>query len=117
MVRGIRGAITVSANTKTEIINATKKLLLSIQNQNNIILEDIASVLFTTTADLDAAFPAAAAREMKWTKVPLICAKEIGVPGSLPLVVRVLLHFNTDKAQSDIVHVYLEGASVLRDDI
>lgn len=117
MVRGIRGAITVENNLKAEIVEATKKLLLSIQSQNSLVLEDIASVLFTTTVDLNSEFPAVAAREMKWTKVPLICAREIDVPGSLPRVVRVLLHVNTNKVQSEIVHVYLAGASVLRDDV
>jgi len=117
MIRGIRGAITVESNTKEMILKATEKLLLAMDQQNDIPKDDIASVILTTTPDLNEGFPAEAARNMGWTKIPLLCAQEIDVPGSLLKVVRVLMHVNTDKAQDEIKHVYLDGATALRDDI
>ncbi len=96
---------------------ATRELLLAMVKANGIDPADLASGLFTVTPDLDAAFPARAARDIGWTLVPLFDALEIPVPGSLPRCIRVLLHWNTDKAQGDIVHVYLRGAESLRPDL
>lgn len=112
--RGIRGATTAAANSVPAILTATTELLEAIIEQNHIRLADIASAIFTVTDDLDAAFPALAAREMGWGDVPLLCAREIAVPGGPPRCIRVLLHVNTDRAQHLIHHVYLRDATVLR---
>jgi len=114
--RGIRGAITVSENTKEAIVAASKSLLQKLVEANEVEISDIACVLFTTTPDLNAAFPAAGARELGWTQVPLLCGHEMSVPGSLPRCLRVLVLFNTDKRNEDIVHVYLGDAVKLRDE-
>lgn len=116
-VRGIRGATTVSENAREAIIEATRELLEVMVEANDISPEDIASAWFTTTPDLNAEFPAVAAREMGWTFVPLMCSHEMDVPGSLRMCVRILLHVNTEKRPHDIRHVYLRGARVLRPDL
>ena len=116
MVRGVRGASTVAQNSKADIVQETKALLLAMMTENGILLEDIASILFTLTPDLDAEFPAFAAREMGFSEVPLICAAEIPVPGALAHCIRILIHWNTDKSGADIQHVYLKGATALRPD-
>lgn len=115
--RGIRGAISVESNTADKIVEATGRLLEAIMRENEIGAEDIASALFTVTADLDAEFPAAAARKMGWRYVPLICATEINVPGRLARCVRVLLHVNTEKSQKEMKHIYLGEAVSLREDL
>jgi chorismate mutase len=114
--RGIRGAITVSQNDKEALGTATRELLQKMVKVNDVEIDDVACILFTTTSDLNAAFPAAAAREMGWTQVPLLCGHEMNVPGSLPGCLRVLVLFNTDKKNEEVVHVYLGGAVVLRDE-
>ena len=114
LCRGIRGAITVAANTREAILEATRELLTAMMEANQIRVEDIASAIFTTTPDLTAEFPAVAAREMGWSHVALLCSHEMSVPGSLPMCLRVLLHVNTDRRPEEIVHVYLRGARVLR---
>ena len=116
-VRGVRGAITVERDDPTLLVDATERLLRAIVAENDIRSEDVASALFTLTPDLVSQFPAVAARRMGWTRVPLLNFTEIAVPDGLPRVVRVLLHVNTDKRQDDIVHVYLDGARVLRPDL
>jgi chorismate mutase len=116
LCRGIRGAITVPENKKEAIGAATKELLQKMIKVNEVKISDIACILFTTTSDLNAAFPAAAARELGWTKVPLLCGHEMNVPGSLPSCLRVLVLFNTDKRNEEMVHVYLGGAVTLRDE-
>ena len=115
--RGVRGATTVANNTTEEILAATADLLQEMVAANDIDTADIASVLFTLTADLDAAFPAKAARDMGWSQVPLINAREIPVPGSLERCIRVLIHWNTAKGQADIQHVYRNDAVRLRPDL
>jgi chorismate mutase len=114
--RGIRGAITVPENKKEAVGAATKELLQKMIKVNEVKISDIACILFTTTSDLNAAFPAAAARELGWTQVPLLCGHEMNVPGSLPSCLRVLVLFNTDKRNEEMVHVYLGGAVTLRDE-
>jgi chorismate mutase len=114
--RGIRGAITVPENTKGGIGAATKELLQKMVEVNEVEISDIACILFTTTSDLNAAFPAAAARELGWKQVPLLCGHEMNVPGSLSKCLRVLLLFNTNKRNEEMVHVYLGDAVTLRDD-
>ncbi|MGC5324568.1 chorismate mutase [Brevibacillus sp. SYSU BS000544] len=117
-VRGIRGAITVENNTVDEIVSATEYVLREMVERNDVAAEDIASVLITTTEDLDAAFPARAARNLvNWDYVPLMCAREIPVVGSLPRCIRVMMHVNTDKSQKDIQHVFLRDAVKLRPDL
>ncbi len=117
LVRGIRGAITVNSNTKEEIIEITKELLISLQRENNFKIEDIVSILFSVTSDLNAAFPAQAARELGWKQVPLFDMQEIEVPGSLPKCIRILIQINCLKSQTEIKHCYLRGAKTLRKDM
>lgn len=115
--RGVRGATTVSENTRDEILLATRQMLALIIRRNGIEAEDVASATFTVTRDLDAEFPALAARQLGWLEVPLLCGYEIEVPRSLPLCIRVMLHWNTDKPQNDIHHVYIHKAVRLRPDL
>ncbi len=115
--RGIRGATTVDRNDAQAITDATRELLEAIITANGIQPEDVASVTFSTTADLDAAFPAKAARDLGWVDVALFCCQEIHVPDSVPLCIRVLIHWNTTKRQAEIVHVYQGDARQLRPDI
>lgn len=116
--RGIRGAITVSADQPDLILAATRELLEAILEANpGMRPGEVASALFTVTDDLCSTFPAQAARQMGWSLVPMMCAREIPVPGSLPRVIRVLVHWNTERAQDEIVHVYLREAVRLRPDL
>ena len=116
-VRGVRGATTVAEDTPDAILEATEELVREIVAANAIHSEDVASALFTVTPDLHAEFPAAAARRMGWTMVPLLNFTEIGVPGRLERCIRVLLHVNTDRLQKEMVHVYLRDAVSLRPDL
>jgi chorismate mutase len=115
--RGVRGATTVERNEREEILTATRQLLALMLRQNQIKPDDVASAIFTTTPDIDAEFPALAARQLGLLDVPLLCGHEMAVPGSLALCVRILLHWNTEKAQSEIQHVYIREAQRLRPDI
>lgn len=115
--RGIRGAITVPENTKGAIVAASRELLQKIMEANKVEIGDIACILFTTTPDLNAEFPAMAARELGWSQVALLCGHEMDVPGSLPRCLRVLVLFNTEKTSEEIVHVYLEEAQGLRAEV
>ena len=116
--RGIRGATTVEHNEEQEILAATAEMLSTVVAENALLPEDIGSVLITVTPDLDAAFPAKAIRNMSgWELVPLMCALEVPVQGSLPRCIRLLLMANTTKAQHEIVHVYLNEAKALRPDL
>jgi len=116
-VRAVRGAVTVDSNSKDNIICDTKILLGKIVEENNIDRDDIISIIFSVTRDLDAAFPAEAARDLGWTEIALMCTNEIYVPGSLEKCVRILMHFNSDKTNKKIKHVYLKGAKELRPDL
>ena len=115
--RGIRGATTVDGNTKDDILRESKELLQMMIDANGIKPDDVACAIFTTTSDLNAAFPATAARQLGWTDVPLLCTKEMDVPGSVKGCIRILILYNTEKAANDIVHVYIKGASDLRSDL
>jgi len=115
--RGVKGATTIERNGREEILAATTELLQVMIQHNSIDPDDVASALFTTTTDLNAEFPAVAARRMGWTEVPLVCAHELDVPGSLRMCLRILLHVNTQKTAREIVHVYIHGARVLRPDL
>ncbi|HEY0753098.1 MAG TPA: chorismate mutase [Ktedonobacteraceae bacterium] len=112
--RGIRGATTIEHNDREEILSATTELLQLIIRHNELKTEDIASAIFSLTEDLDAEFPAVAARMLGWAEVPLMCTREIPVPGSLGKCIRVLLHVNTTRSLSEIQHVYIRGAVNLR---
>lgn len=115
--RGVRGATTVEHNDREEILTATRQLVALIVHRNNIDRGDVASAIFSTTPDLDAEFPALAARQLGWLDVPLLCGHEISVPGSLPHCIRVLVHWNTEVAQSEVQHIYIRGAVRLRPDL
>ncbi len=114
--RGVRGATTADANTRDDILRATRELLALMIRQNGIRAEDVASVVFSTTMDLDAEFPALAARQLGWFDVALLCNHELDVPGSLRRCIRVLMHWNTNMSQKDITHVYVKEATKLRPD-
>lgn len=114
--RGIRGATCATANESAAILSATRELLEHIITVNGINPKDVAAVIFTTSPDLDAAYPAQAAREMGWTQVPMLCVQEMAVAGSLPRCIRVLVLWNTDRPADRIRHVYLEEARQLRPD-
>ncbi len=115
--RGVRGATTVDTNSRDAILTATRQLLALMIRRNDIDSSDIASATFTLTKDLDAEFPALAARQMGWLDVPLLCGYELSVPGSLGKCIRILLHWNTDKSQKEIQHIYIQGAVKLRPDL
>ncbi|MCC6942931.1 MAG: chorismate mutase [Thermomicrobiales bacterium] len=112
--RGIRGATTATANTSEDILEATLEMVKALIVLNDLQTEDIASAIFTTSPDLNATFPAVAARELGWSEVPLMCSHEMDVPASLQKAVRVLVHINTTKSASEIKHVYLKNARQLR---
>ncbi|HUE99134.1 MAG TPA: chorismate mutase [Anaerolineales bacterium] len=117
-IRGIRGAITVTADEPELILQATRELLEEILAENDGMQpEDVASAIFTVTDDLASTFPAQAARQMGWGLVPMLCAREIPVFDSLPRVIRLLVHWNTEVSQSEIKHVYLRDAVKLRPDL
>jgi chorismate mutase len=115
--RGVRGATTVERNDREEILAATRQLLALMVRRNGIARADVASAIFTTTPELDAEFPALAARQLGWLDVPLLCSHELGVPGALARCIRVLVHWNTDLAQREIQHVYIRDAVRLRPDL
>lgn len=116
-VRAARGAIVVGQDTPERVLDATRRLLDEIVERNGVDPDDLISILFTATDDLRSAFPAEAARRMSLGSVALMCAREIPVEGSMPSVVRVLMHFHSERAAADIIHVYLDGAETLRDDL
>lgn len=114
--RGIRGATTVESNNSEEILKATRELLALVIRQNDIQAEDVCSAIFSTTTDLDAEFPALAARQLGWLDAALMCVHELDVPGSLRHCIRVLVHWNTDKPVGELTHIYIKGAAGLRPD-
>ena len=116
-VRAVRGATTVDADTSDAITERVVALLSQILERNDLAEEDIISILFTATEDIVSTFPATAARSMGLGAVPLICARELSVVGSVPRCVRVMLHVTTERRRDQIHHVYLEGAQGLRDDL
>ncbi len=114
--RGVRGATTASANTREAILEATADLVQRLVAANDIQTEDIASVMFSTTPDLTAEFPAVVRMQIGWQDVALECYQEMGVPGGLQRCIRVLIHWNTRRSMREIVHVYVRGAEGLRPD-
>ncbi|EKN69601.1 chorismate mutase [Neobacillus bataviensis LMG 21833] len=118
MIRGVRGATTVSENTEEDILDATGELFAKMIEANHIQPDSVASVFISTTEDINAVFPAKAMRKFAgWTYVPVVCMREIPVVNSLKMCVRVMMHVNTSVPQEEIVHVYLKGAKVLRPDL
>lgn len=115
--RGVRGATTVDRNDREEILMATRQLLALMIHRNSIEKHDVASAVFTVTKDLDAEFPALAARQLGWLEVPMLCGYEVAVPGSLERCIRVLVHWNTGVAQQHVQHVYIRDAVRLRPDL
>ncbi len=116
-VRAIRGAIQVDANERGAVLDGTTELVSEVMTRNSLAPDDVISVVFTATPDLTSEFPALAARKLGFQDVPLLCAAEIGVPGAMPRVVRLLMHVETAKPRSALAHVYLRGATALRLDI
>lgn len=117
-IRGVRGATVAAENSVHAILAATRELLHAMLEANpGLETSDIGSAFFTVTEDLDATYPALAARSIGWTQVPMLCAREIPVPNSLPRVIRVLLHWNTDRPQGEICHAFLHEAAQLRPDL
>lgn len=112
--RGVRGATTIEANTQEEVLKGTRELLALMIRLNGIEPQDVASAIFTTTSDIDAAFPAVAARQLNWSEVALMCGHELDVPGALRKCIRILVHWNTTKTSSEVCHVYIKGAAKLR---
>lgn len=115
--RGVRGAVPVISNTENDILAAAERLLSELINRNGIISDDIASAIFTTSPDLNAEYPAIAARKLGWSNVALLCGHEMGVSHGMQSCLRILIHWNTDKSADDIVHVYLDEARSLRPDL
>ena len=115
--RGVRGATTVESNSRDEILAAARQLLALMIRRNDIRKEDVASATFSSTHDLNREFPALAARQMGWLEVPLLCTNEIDVPNALQRCIRVLVHWNTEKLQDEIDHVYIRDAVRLRPDL
>ena len=113
-VRALRGAIQVEANERDAIIEGTMELVTEVMDRNALTMDDVISVIFTATPDLDSEFPALAARKVGFHDVPLLCATEIAVPSALPRVVRLMAHIETDRPRSAVHHVYLRGAQALR---
>lgn len=116
-VRALRGATTVDADTPEQIAERTVALLEEMFERNGVDHDDLISIWFTVTEDLCSAFPATGARSIGLGDVPLLCAREIPVPGSMARCIRVLAHLTTDRARDQLHHVYLEGAVSLRDDL
>ena len=116
-VRGVRGATTSDSNSREDILLAAHDLITGIIEANEIVVDDVASILFSTTADLNAEFPAVAARNLGFTNTALECLVEMHVPGSLARCIRVLMHVNSDKQQKEIRHIYLKNAKSLRADL
>ena len=116
-LRAARGAIRVPSDDGDALLGCTERLLSAVLQRNGIDPEDLVSIMFTATEDLRAAFPAEAARRMGLGRVPLMCAQEISVEGSMPSVIRILLHFHSDRTLDEVEHVYLDGAESLRDDV
>jgi chorismate mutase len=117
MVRGLRGATTVDADTAAQVTERSQELMREVMTRNGLVEDDIVSILFTATGDVTSIFPATAIREIGFGAVPLLCAAEIPVPGAMPLCIRALLHVYTTRSREEMHHVYLHGAHALRDDL
>ncbi len=117
LVRALRGATTVEADTTEQVTERVQELLRTLMDRNELLEDDVISIIFTATSDVTSTFPATAARGIGFGSVPLLCAGEIDVPGATPLCLRALLHIQTTRQRSELHHVYLHGAHGLRDDL
>lgn len=113
----LRGAITIETDTPKQIAAATSRMLTELFDRNSLVAEDVISIVFSATADIRSAYPAAAARSLGLVDVPLLCTQEMLVEGSLALCIRLMMHVDTDKQRSQIQHVFLAGATVLRPEL
>lgn len=116
-VRGLRGATTVAEDTSEEVMKATAELLREMMERNGITHDDLVTIIFTATPDITSEFPAAAARSIGISDIPLLCAREIDVKGAIPRVIRILMHIYTERELSELRHVYLKDAQPLRTDL
>ena len=116
-IRALRGAITLEEDSRDQVMERTATLLQAILERNSVGRDDLVSFVFTATGDIHSEFPAAAARAIGISDVPLLCARELDIEGAVPLCIRVLIHFYTEAAAADLRHVYLEGALPLRTDL
>ncbi len=116
-VRAVRGAVQVDVDEREEVLARTRELVSEVIRVNDLTLDDFISVIFTSTADLNSEFPAVAARELGMGDVPLMCARELEITGSMPRVIRLMAHVETTRPRSEVRHVYLGGAQALRRDI
>lgn len=116
-VRAIRGATQLTADTREQMLERVAEMVTEVMAANGLDVDDFISVIFTATSDLVAEFPAYAARSLGFGEVPLICARELEIEGSMPRVVRMMAHVETDLARADVTHVYLHGAAALRSDL
>lgn len=116
-LRALRGATTIEADTRDQVMERTAEMLTELLERNQLDRADIVSLLFTATGDVRSEFPAAAAREIGISDIPLLCARELDVEGAVPLCIRVMVHLFTDRAPADLRHVYLHGARMLRLDL
>ncbi|MBO9521168.1 MAG: chorismate mutase [Nocardioidaceae bacterium] len=116
-VRAIRGATQLVEDTREQMLERVAEMVTEVMSANDLTVDDFISVVFTATSDLVAEFPAYAARGLGFGEVPLLCARELEIEGSMPRVVRMMAHVETDRARADITHVYLHGAAALRSDL
>lgn len=116
-VRAVRGATQLEQDTREQILGRVTELVQQVMDANGLQVDDFISVIFTATSDLHAEFPAYAARRLGFGEIPLICARELEIEGSMPRVVRLMAHVETELPRSDVTHVYLHGASALRSDL
>jgi chorismate mutase len=117
MVRAVRGAITCSEDTSEQVNEATQELLIAMMERNELVHDDVISIIFTTSADLTSAFPATCARGIGFGDIPLLCASEINVPGAMAKCIRIMMHVYTARSRADVRHTYLRNAQSLRDDL
>ena len=116
-VRAIRGATQIEVDERDQILGRTEELVREVMTSNDLTFDDFISIIFTSTDDLNSAFPAYAARQIGFTDVPLLCARELDIEGSMPRVIRLLAHVETDRSKAEVTHVYLHGAAHLRKDL
>ncbi|MFL6156872.1 MAG: chorismate mutase [Marmoricola sp.] len=116
-VRAVRGATQLTADTRDEMLERVTEMVTEVMSANQLEVDDFISVIFTATSDLVAEFPAYAARRLGFGEIPLLCARELEIDGSMPRVVRMMAHIETDRARSEVTHVYLHGAAALRSDL
>lgn len=116
-VRAVRGATQLEADTREQMLDRVAEMVTDVMTSNGLVVDDFISVVFTATSDLVSEFPAYAARQLGFGEIPLLCARELEIAGSMPRVVRMLAHVETDRPRAEITHVYLHGAAALRSDL